>query len=190
MSRALALVLSLSLVLGLAGCQPLTIRDEADGRYLALVGGQVVLRRDLTVPADAARVFLQRGAVVAKRDLDLYRPSCSFQVREVRESEQVIQADRFRITRAGYGLDESVQRGPVRVAAALGGGVHGGFLANEDGGAAMVMYVIEIQLASERQPNVLHLTCRSIMDDISRVEKLSLQDLQAAVGDLVDFELP
>lgn len=173
----------------LAGCQPLTVRDEQAGRDVPLTGGRVVLHRGLTVPGGATRVFLQRGEVVAKRDLNHYAPSCSFQLRELSDMPREIRPDRFEITRAGYGLQEWVQRGPVMVAAARAGGA---VLADagEDDGAAMVMYVIEMRLASARQPEVMSLVCRSALDDPSQVERPSLQQLRAVLGPLASLETP
>lgn len=173
----------------LGACAPAKVRDESMDAYVDLVGGSVVLNRALTVPPGSARVFLQRGEVVAKQDLHLYTPSCDFEVYDVLEADQVIEPDRFAITRAGVGMREWVLQGPVYLAAAsgaigLGGGMN--WVARDDG-APMVMYTWEMQLRSERQPNVLKLTCRGEMGDPGRIEKTTLQEMRTALGGVADL---
>lgn len=180
----------LSLALLAVGCVPVKVRDASDDRYVSLVGGEVVVHGDLTVAADEARVFLQRGAVVSRSRLDLYTPSCSLELNELGKTDQVIHADRFKILTAGAGFDESVQNGPVRVAA-LGASLTGMLLSDgQDGGGPMVMHQIQMRLSSQSQPNVLQMTCRGIQDDLADVKKLTLQDMRAALGTLVSIELP
>lgn len=169
----------------LAGCQPLTVRDEHSGRYVPLTGGWVVLHQELTVPGGTTRVFLQGGEVVAKRDLNHYAPSCSFQIRDLSDTPRKIRPDRFQITSAGYGLQEWVRALPVMVAARGRAMLADG---GQDDGAAMVMYVIEMRLASARQPGVMGLTCRSALDDPAQVEKPNLQQLRAVLGPLAGLE--
>jgi len=163
-----------------AACHPLVVEDTAADAYVPLAGGELILHRDLTVPPGTAQVYFQRGEVVHGRNL--YVPSCGLEVADVRETPQIVRADRFTITRAGIGRDEYLTAAP-RHLAALGIGVRmGGLWVGRDDGAPMVMYVIAMALESERQPNVLNLTCRSALDDPAYVERLTIQDMQSALG--------
>ena len=163
-----------------AGCQSYVVQDTAADRYVPLVGGELVLHRELTIPPGTAHVYMQRGQVVRGRNL--YDTSCGVEVTDVRDALQTVRPDRFAIVRAGAGMDEHLTAAP-RHLAALGIGVRmGGLLAAEDNGTPMVMYVIVMRLKSEDQPNVLNLTCRSAMDFPAYVDRLSLQQMQAALG--------
>lgn len=164
----------------LAACQPLVVQDLAARRYVPLTGGTLELHRELTVGPGTAHTYLQWGEVVGGRNL--YAPSCSLEVTNVLESRQSIRPDRFAIVSAGIGRDEYLTSLPLRLASVEIGAGMGGFWAGRDNGATMVMDVIEMRLDSARQPNVLNLTCRSALDDPARVERLTLQDMQAALG--------
>src|SRR5512143_4162142 len=79
----------------LASCAVSPVTDEGSQFYRLPVGTAVVLNQDLTVPAGNARVFLQRGKVVAKNRLDVYQPDCNFEQRTVSDGTAVIKADDF-----------------------------------------------------------------------------------------------
>jgi hypothetical protein len=172
----------------LGGCGTVRILDEA-GTYTPLAGGEVELLRPLTVAPDRTRVFLQRGVVVDKRDL--YEPSCNLEIRTLASTERRIEPDRFAIPRAGVGVDQVVGRGEVRLAQiGIGVGVGIGPLASRGDGPSQVMYVLEMRLDSERQPDVLRMSCVSAQDDPGRIEMLTLAQIRAALGDYARISPP
>jgi hypothetical protein len=170
----------------LGGCGTVRILDEA-GTYTPLAGGEVELLRPLTVAPDRTRVFLQRGVVVDKRDL--YEPSCNLEIRTLASTERRIEPDRFAITRAGVGVDQVVEHGDLRLAQ-VGIGVGIGPLADRGDGPSQVMYVLELRLSSERQPDVLRMSCVSAQDDPGRIEMLTLAEIRAALGDYARISPP
>ena len=180
MGSSLRTLLAMTGLLLGVGCQNLVVQDTTADEYVPLTGGSVVLHEDLTIPPGTAHVYLQRGYVARARNL--YDTSCSFEVSAVVEEPQILRAGRFAIVGAGIGRDEYLTAAPAQVAAlGFGFGV-GGLWVGRDDGAAMVMYVIVMRLESQDQPNVRNLTCRSAMDDPARVERLTLQDMQGALG--------
>ena len=175
-------VLLLGLVI-LAGCGPVRIPDGSGRDYVEVLGGSVVLKQELTVPAGYGRVFLQRGEVVTLRTLDRYFPSCNFEVRDVFETKsQTIRADSFIITRADMGLESLVRSGPVMLASLI--------MVDSDGGSPMRMYELDMRIQSKRQPDVIKLTCRGALDDISSVDPVSIPDIHTALGKYATFKLP
>lgn len=165
----------------LAGCATPMLDATLPG-YRLPVGTAVVLQRELAVPTGHARVFLQQGRVVEKHRLDIYRPHCNFEQRAVSDGTAVIVADRFTVTAVSVGEDFVVQR-RAYVYAALR-------LAGDDDSPGQVNRYLHHRLASDRQPEVMRLTCHGGFDLPGLAQLPSLVDMRAALGEVAVIELP
>lgn len=165
----------------LAGCS-VPVVDEGSPGYRLPLGTAVVLRQELKIPEGHARVFLQRGAVVAKHRLDAYRPHCNFEQRQVSDGSAIIAADRFTVTAVTMGEDFVVQRRSFVYAALR--------LADDDSSASLVNRYFHYVLESPRQPGVMRLTCHGGFDLPGLAQLPGMVDVRAALGSVATLELP
>ena len=179
MKRFLAMLLALLA----AGCsQRYMVNDDLDYAYnLPPVGSTLELKKPITVPAGEVRIFLQRGELFKKSDFDRYEPSCSFELRTLADVPREIQPDTFIVTKV-----ERIMQQVVQVEKPAPGFVKTAF---DDGGKPMVVHGYHLWLGSDKQPDVMRMTCRGYFDDINRADPPSLNDVTQSLGDYADLKL-
>lgn len=174
---SLLLVLTASTVFGCA----VQTADESSPDYRLPAGTELVLRETLVVPAGSARVFLQRGAVVAKARLDYYNPHCNFELREVSDGTARIEPDVFFITRVTVGFEEVVGRELPHYA--------GVGLPTFDDMRPFITRYVRHDLNSAVQPQVMRMTCHGGFDDSWWAELPTLNEIRAALGTFATVQL-
>lgn len=178
MPKIVALVVT---VLLLSACQQLAERDERSPRSRLAVGDSLVLTEALQVPAGHTRVFLQHGKVVGKVRLRRYEPHCNFEVRSVSDGLFTIEPDHFVITGR---LDDEVEivrwEKPRHFAANV-------ILADVDS-MPQLNRMVRYSLLSERQPEVMYMSCYGGFDDAWAVRYPSIQQMREALGDWVKLK--
>jgi hypothetical protein len=170
-------------LLCLVACGPLTIRNAETGHYIALSQPVLVLHREVVVPPQRTRVFFQAGEPLS--GVNEFQPHCELAVRELVDRPQVIQADRFTVTRVSSMTEYVVDAGGVLLA--LHGDAH---LADGDGGGdgeSPLMKLYIMWLHSERQPQVQTLICGGAFDSPALAVRPTLQDIATALGDYATF---
>ena len=156
-----------------------------DPAYIIPTAGSVVkVKRALVVPPGQTRVFLQRGYVVSKRNLDRYYPSCNFEVLALRQRPTTIRPGTFSVTRTVRDIDYMVQSKPIQYAALGLDRVD-----YDDGGQALIIHVVHMRLKSEKQPNVYRLTCRSWQDFPYDAKEPTMADMREALGSKASIRL-
>lgn len=177
-----AVVVAMMLVL--MACHQAPIRDEASYQSRIGVGSTFVLHETLIVPTGHARVFLQRGKVIEKVRLDRYRTHCNFEVRSVSDGSLNINPDTFLVTEVDEDEEEVVGRpGPQRYAAL---GVDSG---SDGTGITMIARYVRHWLYSERQPEVMRLTCHGGFDFPFYARTPSIAEIREALGQRVTLNL-
>lgn len=179
-SLKLLAVTLLSALLG--ACSQAVLKDPGSRFYRVQEGTQITLNQALEIRPGKTRVFLQRGEVTAFSDLDQYRPSCSFVVRDLRQEAQTIQPDRFTVQRISLGETQIVSLSGGRQVAGLFP------LSSWDGGEPLVTRYYDHWLASERQPNVLRMRCYGAMADLSDADLPLFIEMEEALGEVVTLE--
>jgi hypothetical protein len=166
----------------LAACQTTTYEgDENSPYYLVPAGSRLSLHRDLVIPANQAGAFLQGGQVVPFAQLNPYQPHCKFEVSRVLDSPQTVRADEFVITKAVQSLEHSV-RAPRRLAA------RSVFSSTDDGGPSIQTFATRLDLRSDRQPEVLRLTCGH-WDYPPLATHLSIRQIRQALGEVFTLRI-
>ena len=163
----------------LAGCQAAMVKEAR--WFRPSLGSEVVVKAPLTVPADAARVFLQRGEVMGWGEVRQLKPHCHFEVREVFETTQTIRPDTFRVTGVRWGYEQVVRLGAWRVAQAV---------SSANDGLPPIARYVRLDLASAAQPNVMRLTCHGPFEDWEEAEEPTPAQILTALGDRVAFVSP
>lgn len=177
-NRLFLVVLSGALVI--AGCQTTGDEKEPFAHRLIKPGAVLVLERAVTIRRDSTTVYIQDGTAGAAANTS--RPYCTFEVNTLMEKPRQIVPDRFAITRVNWGTSQIQAQRAVMVAQ-LGG----------DSGMPMHLYYrTELNLSSERQPDVTRMIC-----EVDRVEAggmsfqsyLTLSDVRSTLDGLFRLEL-
>lgn len=185
MRRALTGFILAAVILAVTGCAG---AGGGHGRTAVPPGSTVVLTRALDVPAGVKRAYIQGGRVVAYGDVSRFEPSCSFGQRVVDRTAllQTIEPDSFTagVSRAWTQAAGAGDDG-TRVASA------GLLMLLEDRERlGMITYRTEIPLQSPRQPEIDDLTCAYDRESIPPNQYLTLEQIRAALGDIVEIRLP
>ena len=155
----------------------------ADSPYtIPTAGSRVQLKRTLVVPPGQTKVYLQRGQVVSKRNLDRYHPSCNFEVWKLRQSPTSIHPGSFSVARSVRDIDFMVQSQPLQLVAVRRADY-------DDGGQDMIIHVVHMRLKSAKQPNVYRLTCRSWQDFPNEAREPTMADMRGALGGIASIRL-
>lgn len=149
--------------------------------YRAQLGSQVKLHRALPLPPGRTRVFLQRGARVTN-NLDQYYPHCNFEVRSLSDEARLIAPDIFLVTRLQQGFEEVVSLESIRVAALE----PSAWYPTDD--VPMVSRYLYLYLASERQPDVMRLTCHGAFDFMPDAQWPTIEEIREALGGIAELQ--
>lgn len=176
------LVVFVAASLFLTGCQQGSVRDETSFLSRVGVGSTFVLHESLIVPGGHTRVFLQRGKVVSKVQLNRYHPHCNFEVRTLSDGSARIEPDTFLVTDVEVDEEEIVSRpDPLRYASFAND--------NDDGGVSLITLFVRHWLFSERQPEVMRLTCHGAFDVPFYARTPSIAEIREALGGRVTLNL-
>ncbi len=177
MNRYSLLVLAALLMIGFHATA------ATDPAYIIPKAGSVVkLKRSLVVPGGQTKVYLQRGQVVRKRNLDRFYPSCNFEVLKLRQRPTTIRPGSFSVARTVRDIDFMVQSDSPRRAALRR-------VDYDDGGMDMIIHVVHMRLKSAKQPNVYRLTCRSWEDFPNEAKEPNIADMREALGNKASIRL-
>jgi hypothetical protein len=168
----------LPLCLLLAACQTTGPLDENSPFHVLPSGSRLVLKQELTIPANSAHVTLQGGRVVSDNDVNQYHPNCRLEVHDVRDTPQTVTADEFVVRRA---------RQDAQVAARAGLMPAG--LNNSSNSVSFYIFRTILDLRSERQPQVRWLTCQQ-WDHPARGRHVTISEIRAALGVIMTAQLP
>ena len=177
MNRLTVMVLALFIMLGYS------VNTVAESPYLIPKPGSTVkIKRTLVVPPGYTKVYLQRGQVVSKRNLDRYYPSCNFEVWKLRQTPTKIHPGTFSVARTVRDIDFMVQLNPLQRDAPRR-------VDSDYGGMDMIIHVVHMRLKSTKQPNVYRLTCRSWQDFPPEAKEPTMKDMREALGGKASIRL-
>jgi len=141
----------------LAGCQSMPTDDPDSFWFRMPSGSELVLNRELNIPAQRAHIMLQHGE--PHRAASSLEVACRFEVRDL--GPRVIQPDTFLIT--GYSSQEEWEHQPHTR-----------------------RYYKTIRLKSERQPGILPMTCE-YFDWPLQGRPVTQTQIEEALGDYFSF---
>ncbi len=143
------------------------------------------LRKPLTIPAGAARVFVQNGRTKSYSAVDWYSPWCALEVREVKDAPQQVAPGVFRVIRVSVDQVEIARRqyplmlamndlARMSIGIGIGGGWHGAgasvvFGIGDTWQPPETMDTVTFDLAGSQQ-NVMRLTCGGRLSNGSPVD--------------------
>lgn len=171
--------LALVALLFLAAC---TSQPEIPG---SADHGRLVLLAPLRIPPASASVRLQYGQAVARNGVREYDPFCVFEIDTVSDGPQIVQPDRFRVTRVSHSV------GSIADALASGPGAVRVVMFNDEMHSHIYFKTL-FHLRSEQQPAVRQLTCMSnqnVPGVYPFMRHLTLQEIDRALGATFRLEL-
>lgn len=149
----------------LSGCSHVETAKDAD-----IQPGQFfVLKQPIEILPDHTRRFIQNGELTTRAQFERRAQHCRIEVRTLKETKQIIQPDRFEVTQVRFD-SEPIARSESSVMLAsnvrFGIGINIGIpMSFNDDGPPEMMELIEFQLASNRQPDVMRLVCAGALSD-------------------------
>ena len=146
-------------------------------------GARLILSQALIVPGASARAFIQEGKVLPARSFNHYQISCSFEVRQVSEQHQTIEADSFVVNRVQHMQEEIAAWKKVQLASLNMAGLSG------DSSPPDIFRGWHFWLSSEKQPNVLRMTCRGVFAEPWEAEPPTLAEIKDALGAVADLKI-
>jgi hypothetical protein len=172
--KTILLLLSVTL----AACQYVPPRGEDSPLISPQAGSMLHLNRPLRIAAHNASVIIRDGKPEYSyfRLGGAYYPHCDFELRTRAKVERVVEPDIFTVTRVVREI-ENVMLAPVVVASSDG--------AN---GPPHENYMTILYLHSDRQPDVLRMTCQH-WEDPNDGQHLTIKQIRQALGDLFTLQL-
>lgn len=170
----------------LGACQTSYEGDENSPYYAIPPGTRLVLKQPLTIPPEQVSVWLQDGRVIAPNDARVYYPHCKFESRRRLPTPQTVTPDEFVVTRVTRALTHSVRLpDPTeRLHAAVGIGMNISY-----DGPSVQTFATRMDLGSDRQPEVLRMTCGQWGYPYDGVH-VTIQEIRAALGTVFELRLP
>jgi len=169
----------------LYGCLSTQARISWENTYGIPVNSTVSLLQPLTIPVQDTRVFIQHGKAVYSQGYiygyDQYYPFCFFEVQNIAEVEQTIQADNFTITEVYRDETEFVQTTPTRMASLIN--------VNIVNDLALIVQTMTMRLHSDRQPGVNKLVCAGGFDSPPFAELPTIKEIEEALGDIAQLKI-
>lgn len=168
-------------VVFLGACQNSSTVRETTGanRFVLLEGAELVLKQNLSVGAERARVFLQNGEV--RSGFDSYQPHCAFEISSINHGGVAIEADTFVISRVQGSIQPVVSVEPVKVAALwLADGLGGG-------GSSSYYSGYHFWLSSPNQPGVRRMTCYGVYAQPYELYPPTLEEIRQVLGSIAEI---
>jgi hypothetical protein len=164
----------------LTACQSWHEPSETSPYYAVPVGSRLILNQPITIPADKASIYIQRGQAVSYSGRDFYYANCQFEVNTVKSVAQTIEPDEFIVNRVSQRIE--VNRLFVPGTMIAGMGIHKSDVTDK-------FYGRVLYLRSSKQPDVFRISCGR-WDDRPLSNHLTIQEIRGALGDLFTLRLP
>lgn len=182
-------LLATGLLTGCAAAPP----DESSPWYRIPAGAELVLEKQLHIPAWQNRVYFQDGVAMDWRQVNIYRPHCALAVADKSETEQSISPDRFRVKtfrteRFFKQIRRQNRQLPPVLPAAFESRMASAAGWDRDGRMDYEVTAMVMDLESSRQPDVKAMTCADwgLPQDTMHI---TVKKMRRALGDVWRLEL-
>lgn len=171
----------------LAACQSALIRTN--NSYLEVASyATIEITQSLEVSPNSARAYLQNGELIPPAKLDLYNVNCEIEINTVKETRQIIKPGTFNVIAISQDESPIVMLEPVRVASLNYAWLY-------DSPVDIKLYYrfrlspAQAPEAVEQAVQVRSLICRGVQAEPYRAELPTLEQMRAASGRFVKFNL-
>jgi hypothetical protein len=145
-------------------------------------GWRLVLKKPLTVAGENTRVFLQDGQMLPSLGFNQYQPACNLELRRLAPQPRRIEPDSFVVNRIQPLREEVASWRPVMLASLT--------LADAavDSSPPDIFLGYHFWLHSDRQPDVLRMTCRGVFAEPWEAEYPTLEEIAFALGGYAELQ--
>ncbi len=165
------------LIVLLSSCLHHPVKDINSPLYSVPAGSTLSLNRDIIIPPNRARVFIQNDSVFDNiNSVDEYYPFCEFEILTLSQQAQTVHADTFIIYKV---IDETLTSNKPLMYASL---------RIADTAPLLIAYNTVYYLRSEKQPDVYRLMCL-YWTDMGTDDFLSFTQIRQTLGTLITFQL-
>ncbi len=172
-------ILKLLMVMSLTACQSTALLIEGSPFVAVPLNSQLILNQELEIPPGQVAVYIQNGKIIPVENINVRQPNCKFEIRTIEDNARKVVPDKFKISR--FYLDTYlVSSNAVLVASLEMVNVAGG------GSATAEIYTTELFLQSDKQPDVLRLSCEH-WEDPADGKYLTLEQIKLALGKVIEF---
>lgn len=172
-------VLSVSLLL--VACQSPLIQTK-DSYLQPASDATIEITQTITVPPNFSRTFLQSGKVISPVSLNLFRINCEVEINTVSETRQIIKPEKFNIIAIAQEESPIVMSEAVMVAS----------LNYVSSTPSDIKRFFRFHLSAqdpESKSKVKALVCRGAQDNHFDAQLPTLEQMQAATGSYIKFNL-
>jgi hypothetical protein len=174
----------------LSGCQTASYRGDINSPYYVVpAGARLVLGEELKLGPDQVSVYVQNGQVLRMSQVQVYSPFCKFELNHQSEAPRTVAPDQIDVTRAfqyrhdgGFSANSPPRR--QYLAANLQVGQMGG-----EGGAPLHSYITQMDLRSEKQPEIFRMTCLR-WSYPGMPEHISIAEIKKTLNPLFTLRMP
>lgn len=152
--------------------------------YYIPAGSKVILKQELTIQPNAARVYIQYGHVVTPKEKDNFHAHCSFLSWKVLNVAQHIKPDTFIITKTEKYEDVVQNTASTKQIASI----RLAFGMFTSGAPMALIYKTKLTLHSETQPDIRRLICEH-WENPDDAYHLTVAQMQQALGDIAEIQV-
>ncbi len=165
------------LIVLLSSCTHQPVSDINSPLYSVPAGSTLSLNRDIVIPPNRARIFIQNDTVFDSINaVNEYYPFCEFEILTLSKHAQKVHADTFNIIKV---IDETLTGNKPLLYASL---------IVSDTAPLLIAYNTIYYLQSEKQPDVYRLMCL-YWTDPGPDSFLSFTEIRDTLGTLITFKL-
>ena len=147
------IVLVILTTISLTACEHQPVDPFNSPYYRVPVQSTLKLHQPLTIPANQARVLIQNGKILSRSQIDQYYPHCEFEIRTLKDAAQTITPDSFIVIKVARDMESSLDE--IMYASMVA----------DNSGFSLIAYSTLYYLQSDKQPDVLRMTCLYWTDD-------------------------
>jgi len=159
------------LALLITACQSLPPVNSTDTQAPAIT--MVTLKQAFPIRPDRSNEYIQGGEIRPYESISEYYPHCKLELREIADTERVVQPETFTVTRV-YRQEDFV-------------GFRKMILAG-DGSSGLIMSITYLFLQSEKQPGIFRLSCMRL-DESFYARHVTVDDMRDTLGDMMTLSI-
>lgn len=190
MIKILSLLLASAILSGCSQFQTAKDSDIQPGQFF-------VLKQPIEILPDQTRRFIQKGLLTTRAQFERREQHCRIEVRSLKNTPQTIQPDRFEVTRVRFD-SEPIARNESSVMLASNVRFGVGFsigipMSFNDDGPSETMELVEFELTSDKQPDVMRLVCAGALSDGHPIDfpdnqRPNAEQIKRILGEIGYFE--
>ncbi len=162
--------------------------DPASAWYYPRTGSTLILHERLVIKPDTAALYIQHGKVTGGKH-SRFDPYCKIRVRNVRSTQQFINAGRFTITHSRRHTELVASLSGLYIPLGKGSKPQLRFDISNSNAPSDITETIQMGISSTTQPNVMNLVCGGVEDHPANAEAPTYAEMKEALGSIMSLKI-